>query len=329
MLRIKLTTNFPDWPLKRQTPGCSKAFADCQFSIDDPDVTECDLWVVYEGMPTEETVSCPAGGTLLMTAEPAAVHEYHPRFVAQFDTVITSQSQLRHTQRLLAQQCQPWHAGVARDDQNRINLDYDAFAAANTQPKTKLLSVVCSDKKMIPEHRQRLRFIETLRQHFGDRLHVFGRGQNPINDKWEAIAPYRYHITLENAQIDHYWTEKLADAYLGLAYPIYYGCSNLAEYFSRDAFTAIDIFRPQDAIATIENVLAADLYAARLSAVQRAKQLVLDRYNLFAVLAQFGKQIASTVNPSRRVTLCPERNAFWARRAYRYVSTRLRNRSAA
>lgn len=329
MLRIKLTTNFPDWPLARQTPGCSRAWKDCRFFIDDHDVDECDLWVVYGGMSTPESVSCPEGRTLLITAEPATVHEYHPTFTAQFDTVITSQPRLRHPRRLLLQQGFPWHAGVGRDEQNRINHDYDSFARIDTLSKPRLLSVICSDKKMVPAHRQRLRFVEKLRDHFGDRIDVFGRGHQPISDKWDAIAPYRYHIALENDRTDHFWTEKLADAYLGLAYPIYFGSSNIEHYFPRDALTAIDIYRPAEAIDVIEMVLQHDWYAERLPAIQRAKHLVLDRYNVFALLAEFCKSLATEAVPHRKVTLRPEPHGSWVSRVQRRVGNWLRHRAAA
>jgi hypothetical protein len=328
MLRIKLTTCFPDWPLARQTPGCSRVWNGCRFFIDDPSADDCDLWAVYGGLPAIETASCPEGGTLLITSEPAAVHEFLPAFVSQFDSVITSQARLRHPRRLLTQQAFPWHAGIGRDEQNRINHDYDSIARIDTLSKPRLLSVVCSDKKMVPAHRQRLRFVEILRDHFGDRIDVFGRGHHPINDKWDAIAPYRYHIALENDRTPHFWTEKLADAYLGLAHPIYFGCPNIEDYFPRDAWTAIDIFQPKAAIETITSLLYQDDYANRLPALRESRQLVLDRYNVFAVLAEHCHALAAWNGSRQQVTLRPEGHGSWFGRAQRRVGNWLRDRAA-
>jgi hypothetical protein len=50
-------------------------------------------------------------------------------------------------------------------------------------------------------------------------------------------------------------TEKLADAFLGLTYPIYYGCTNLSGYFPDKSFTPIDITKPDQAISIIEGLI--------------------------------------------------------------------------
>jgi hypothetical protein len=41
---------------------------------------------------------------------------------------------------------------------------------------------------------------------------------------------------LENSQSPHYWTEKLTDAYLGWAFPLYVGCPNVGDYFAKESF---------------------------------------------------------------------------------------------
>ncbi len=35
MIRVKLSTNFPDWPLIRQTPDRSGIWGDCRFFINE------------------------------------------------------------------------------------------------------------------------------------------------------------------------------------------------------------------------------------------------------------------------------------------------------
>ena len=87
MIRGKLTTNFPEWPLIRQTPGRSGVWGDCRFFINE-DVEECDFWVVYDDVLRPETTRCPPGNTLLVTGAPPSVKTYHPRFAAQFARVL-------------------------------------------------------------------------------------------------------------------------------------------------------------------------------------------------------------------------------------------------
>lgn len=332
MLRVKLTTTFPDWPLERQTPGCSGVWGNCRFFVNET-VDECDAWVVYDGLPCAETTRCPPESTLLITGEPPAIHRYRPTFVKQFAAVMTCQSGLRHP-RIICQQAQPWHAGVWRDQGDKARFDYDSFARMGSPTKSKLISVVCSDKQMVPGHRRRIAFVRQLHRHFGDRLDVFGRGFNPINDKWDAIAPYRYHVTLENTRLTDYWTEKLADAYLGQAYPLYFGCPNLERYFPAESFTPIDPWRATDSIRTIEQVISQQIYEERSAALRDARRLVLDCYNLFAVIAQYFQGQDSQRRPVPKITLIPEAEYRRSRtpesiRRIRAVAKRLFCREAA
>ncbi|MGB9176342.1 MAG: hypothetical protein WCB46_06350, partial [Methanoregula sp.] len=64
MLDIKISTQFPDWPLIRQTPGGKGIWGQSRFHIDNPDIPECDYWVVYEGLLQKETIACPRDHTI-------------------------------------------------------------------------------------------------------------------------------------------------------------------------------------------------------------------------------------------------------------------------
>jgi hypothetical protein len=123
--------------------------------------------------------------------------------------------------------------------------------------------------------------VYALKEILADRLHWFGRGVRPVGDKAEAIKPYRYHIALENNFLDHFWTEKIADAYLGMAFPFYSGCKNLHEYFQRDAFAYIDIDDPIAAANTIESAVANNIFEKRIARLREARKQVLFEYNIF------------------------------------------------
>ena len=43
-------------------------------------------------------------------------------------------------------------------------------------------------------------------------------GVNSLNDKWDGIHDYKYHIVLEN-EANYLISEKLFDSYLGLSFP--------------------------------------------------------------------------------------------------------------
>jgi hypothetical protein len=307
MTRIKLSHPFRSRYLTRQTPGSRGVWEDCIFFIDE-EVEECDYWVVYEGLKRDEHTRCSPQNTIIITGEPPSIKDYNPRFLAQFGTVITCNPNINHSHVILGQQSQPWHAGIVRTPERNstVKLNYDDFQNINYNQKDKLISVICSMKSATMGHRQRLRFVDHLRKHFNGKLDIFGRGFNPIPDKWDAIYPYKYHIALENSSIQDYWTEKLSDAFLGLAYPIYYGCTNISSYFPSKSFSSIDIYDPEKAISVIEEIIENRTYEKSMKYILEAKSLVLNQYNLFPMLASVCHDLK--VNPStiESVRLKPE-----------------------
>jgi hypothetical protein len=276
-----------------------------------PTASEPDYWIVYEGLAGPEEARVRSGRVLFVTAEPRAIRSYKPAYLAQFDLVLTSQRRLRGARIIHAQTALPWHAGVRRrypdgDSEfahDLVTLGYDELR--NAQPsKVRELSVVCSAKTDIPGQRRRLRFIEQLKEHFGERLDWFGRGIAPIEDKWDAVAPYRFHISLENSVEPNYWTEKLSDAFLGGAFPLYWGCPNLEDYFDRRAFSRLDLDDVAASIDVVERALGEGISHQREHALAQAKNLVLDEYNLFPTLVSLVRGCRDGV--ARTVHLRPE-----------------------
>lgn len=286
----------PEWPWLRQTPGGAGIWNDAQFVIDRP-FTSADWWVVYDDLPNSETVECAK--TVLITPEPPAHKTYSREFAAQFDCVITSDRSLVHPNKIHSQQGLPWHVGRLQNAGKNISFSksYDELKSFWPVPKTKEISVIASDKAATDGHRARRDFVRQLQEHFGDRLEVFGWGGREIPDKWDGIAPFRYHIAMENSAAADYWTEKLSDAYLAGAFPIYFGCPNITNYFPPDSIAPFDFSIPQ-----IEKILADD--PASRCDLKPARDLILDRYNLFPMLAEFcakspsGDRAMRTIQPS-------------------------------
>lgn len=287
MIRIRLTTSFPEWPLLRQTPGSRGVWGEHSFVTSEVDDGPVDAWVVYEGLPREMTVLVPRERVLFVAGEPPSIRPYSDAFLAQFGGVITCQPAIRHPGIIHRQQAHPWHAGVENRPGGRAvaRLDYDALRSHERFPKTGRISVVCSAKMQTPEHRRRRAFIERARERLGEALALFGTAYAPLDDKWDAIHPYTHHLVIENERLDDYWTEKLADAFLGLSFPIYYGCPNLEAYFPRGSFTPIDIDRPDEALDRLEAEVGRGLDPERERSLLEARRRVLDVHNLFPMLA--------------------------------------------
>jgi len=275
-------------PVLRQTPGSSGVWKGYQFFVDEvPKV--CDYLVVFAGTSGVPRVSLSKDSTLFIAGEPPSIKKYSESYLAQFGAVISPDPELRHPKNRLTQQGHPWFCGrkfVAQGKGLPVK-GYDDYQAEKSIPKTKLMSVVCSDKQSRPGHRKRFEFVQRLKEVFGDQLDLFGTGQNLIEDKADAIRPYQYHIAIENSAYPHYWTEKLSDCYLEESFPIYAGCSNIDEYFSEDAFATISLNDFDGAVEVIRSVIKRDQYSQSVQALHTAKMQVLNEYNFFNVMTNF------------------------------------------
>jgi hypothetical protein len=136
-------------------------------------------------------------------------------------------------------------------------------------------------------------------------MHRFGHGVKPIADKWDGLAPYRYSIAIENSQVPHYWTEKIADCFLAGTVPIYWGCPNIEDYFPSDAMIRLESLDPQRVSEQLEAEATLEGYRRRLNALREAKRLVLDDYNLFNLARNLVAE-RFPAEPPARIMLRPE-----------------------
>jgi hypothetical protein len=216
---------------------------------------------------------------------------------------MTCAQSIDHPRVIFRQQALPWWVGHNIRTTALNAKTYDELKGIDTIPKSKLISIITSSKTFTRGHADRLVFVQRLAQELGDTIDVFGIDKQ-VDDKWDAIAPYKYHIVIENAVVEDYWTEKLADAFLGLSLPIYHGAPNISKYFSPDSLVQIDITKPDEAIASIKQIIVSDRYQETLGALRTAKELVLDQYQLFPMLAKYANEHIDA-SPTE-VTLAPE-----------------------
>ena len=245
-----------------------------------------DYVAAYDGIPYDLTLECPADSTLLITGEPPSIKAYDARFAAQFHTVLTCHTDLAHPRKLYSYQAHPWYVGVNRSGGARPAKTIDDFLAAPATPKTKLISVIASDKAITAGHRHRKALVAKLRAHFGDQLDVFGRGIRDVGDKMDAILPYKYHVALENSEFYDYWTEKISDPYLCRTLPVYWGCPNLDRYFPEQSFLRISIYEPDTAVGIIDRAIAASAFENATAALEESRRRILTEYNMFALLSR-------------------------------------------
>ena len=185
-----------------------------------------------------------------------------------------------------------------------VDKTYDELSAMQSPPqKTKSLSWVTSKKGIFPGHRERLDFLEIIENSTLE-IDLFGSGINFIENKWDAMAEYKYAMAVENTKVGDYWTEKLADSFLAFNLPFYYGADNIESYFPKGSFIRIDIHKPEEAIEIIRQAIADNEWEKRLPDILKARELVLEKYNFFAHVSELIESDVSSNNKSNN-TLRP------------------------
>ena len=123
--------------------------------------------------------------------------------------------------------------------------------------KTKLVSMIASNKRMCEGHARRLQFVDKFR----DKLDFYGRGFNEISCKEDGLRDYMFSVGIENAVYDTYFTEKLTDCFACGTIPIFYGCKGVTEYFNEDGI----IFLNDDFDLS---TLTKDLYYSKMDVIK-------------------------------------------------------------
>jgi hypothetical protein len=225
---------------------------------------------------------------------------------------MTSHRSINHPNAIFRQQALPWMVGgrfIAESKrwEKQFSKDYDELMHLAAYPKDKLISIILSRKTFTEGHAKRMAFVQKLKEYFGEDLDVFGVDICEIADKWDGIARYRYHLALENSACEDYWTEKLSDAYLAGSYPFYFGCPNIADYFPEQGFTRIDVNDFDASLEKIKEAIEHQAYEKAIPVLLTAKELVLTKYNLFAVVSEYCTSRPLT-GTAKEVHLLPEAN---------------------
>ena len=281
--------NYDLW-LKR-LPNHVPSWGACDF-IFDQHCHDYDWLMVYDDLPKSgderfpnwaEKLPALRENSLLITAEPSVIKNYGRSFVNQFGWILSSQEPwaIKHPRVILSQTGYIWFYGGSGERGS-----YDVLSKQAPPPKPLPISTVCSDKQMRHTlHHARYQFTQDLKARL-PALDIFGAGVRPIDDKADALDPYKLHLAIENHVCRHHWTEKLSDPFLGHCLPLYHGCPNALDYFPEESFIPINIHHLDESVERIQQALRDDEYAKRLPAIQEARRLILNEYALFPLVAR-------------------------------------------
>lgn len=96
--------------------------------------------------------------------------------------------------------------------------------------KTKLISMISSNKNFCSGHRKRLEWVDRI----GDQVDLYGRGFNEIEFKEEGLCDYMFSVAIENCNYESAFSEKILDCFATGTIPIYMGCPDIGNYFNMD-----------------------------------------------------------------------------------------------
>ena len=129
--------------------------------------------------------------------------------------------------------------------------------------KTKMISMIASNKRMCEGHVKRLGWVERI----GDQLDLYGRGFNEIADKEEGLCDYMFSVAIENGEYETYFTEKLLDCFATGTIPVYLGAPDVGDHFNKDGI--IDL--------TEEFEVSEEIYYSKMDAIkenlEKAKEM--------------------------------------------------------
>ncbi len=260
---VRIVHDLKDVNIFRQTPHNSGVWDGITFTVED--VAECDLLLCLSYPDRDITVEC-AEAWLLSQEPPARIRRWERDSYRYFDRVFANWDDSRYT----SQPCTHWFP----------NFSYDEFVALKASVKTNDLSWVTSSNADLHGHKLRLKLLKYLRAQQIDYA-LFGRGFEYIADKAEGLLPYRYSLAIENFSTQHYWTEKIADCFLCWTIPLYWGATNIDEYFPQGSYLRIDPANPESVVAVLREAIANNYYEQNLERIAEARELVLNKYQLF------------------------------------------------
>jgi hypothetical protein len=268
IVKIERYYQYPD--LKRQTPLSTMKWGDLIFT--EENIEECDYLVILDYPKQDFSIKVNKNNILHLCLEP-------PNEVSKYRQYANKKVKWNYNQldikknNILSHGALPWH----------IDKDFDFLNQLKVSDIKKEDSIVwvTSNQRSSKGHNIRMNFLDSIQEL--PFVNVYGRGINAINDKWDVLCGSKYAIAYENYQSDYYWTEKIIDCYLSYTMPLYFGCNSIDHFFPKESFIQID---PKDKHIHLflKEIVTSNKWEDNIEAITQARELVLNKYQLFPFL---------------------------------------------
>ena len=139
--------------------------------------------------------------------------------------------------------------------------------------KTKLVSMIYSEKKWLTGHRLRHIIADKLLPRIEyDKIDLLGRGTDcPLELKSEGTNDYMFQIAIENLKRPNYFADKIYDCFVTGTVPIYWGAPNIGDFFD---IRGILVFSTPQELIDILKSLSREKYEAMLPYIKGNFELV-------------------------------------------------------
>ena len=277
IIKIERYYKYPD--LKRQTPNCSMKWK--EFVFTEEDIEECDYLVILDYPKDDFSISVNKNNILHICLEPPNEISKYRQYANKKVKIIFNQIDTKNNN-LLSHGALPWH----------INKDYDFLKELKKESLSKENKIVwvTSNQRSSMGHYKRMEFLEKIKEL--PFVELYGRGINPIEDKWDALQNSKYAIAYENFQNDYYWTEKVIDCFLSYTMPIYYGCNAIESFFPKNSFIQLDP-RDKHIDLFLKEIVNSNKWEQNIDAINSSRELILNEYQLFPFLYNQIKKLES------------------------------------
>lgn len=280
IIKIERYYKYPD--LKRQTPNSTMTWK--EFTFTEEPIDECDYLVVLDYPKEDFSIKVNKNNIIHLCLEPPNEVSKYRQYANKKVSIIYNQLDIKvKNNTVLSHGALPWH----------IDKDYDFLSklkVENLEKENKIVWIT-SNQKSSNGHKRRMDFLENIKN--SPFVELYGRGIKPIDDKWEVLKNAKYAIAYENFKNDYYWTEKIIDCYLSYTMPIYYGCNSIENFFPKNSFIQLD---PNDKHVDLflKEVVNSNLWEENRDAIIKARDLILNEYQLFPFLYNQIKAIEAT-----------------------------------
>ena len=312
-----------DQSLIKQFPRQVPVWGNCEFIINQS-CEKCDFLFVIDSIKEKIEINCKAENTFLCICEPKAVRIYHSQYVKQFGNIVTFRnfSNFKGNQ-ILSTPLLPWRVGSKYNRETRKSdlenfLDYDFLSRKIVTNKINKVAIITSNKTMTRGHKKRLDFLQRLKAIIPEYIDIYGEGFQFVEDKWDVFSKYKYVLAFENCREKGYVTEKIFDAYISEALPLYWGAPDISDYFSNDSFEVVDCDLVSKTAEKIVRFINENVYETKNSAILQEKERVLNEYNMFARMVKIVEAKGIGLYDSNKCVIFPDKSDIFHKLKQKY-----------